>query len=392
MKQRRLTTPRRKIAAPLRQSRNPRTPSLRTTPAILTRPQTAATSALAVDIGRLIESTRRQVAQTANVALTTLYWQIGARIRKDVLGQRRAEYGSQIVSAVGRQLEDCYGRGFGEKSLRHMVRFAEAFPEGEIVSALRRQLSWTHFRQIIYIDDSLKRDFYAEMCRAEGWSTRVLQQKIDSMLYERTALSKKPDDLIRRELAALRDGGAMTPDMVFQDPYMLDFLGLKDTFSEKDLESALLREIERFILELGAGFAFVERQKRITVDGDDYYLDLLFFHRRLRRLVAIELKIGEFKPAHSGQMGLYLRWLDRHERQPDEEQPVGIILCAGKKRETVEYLDLGKSGIHVAEYLTELPPREVLRERFHQALAAARARLGQRALDPAVSEDKGSTK
>jgi predicted nuclease of restriction endonuclease-like (RecB) superfamily len=273
-----------------------------------------------------------------------------------------------------------------------MVQFAETFPDPEIVAALRRQLSWAHFKSLIPMKEPLRRDFYAEMCRAEGWSTRVLQQKIDSMLYERTALSRKPDDLIRRELSALRDGGAMTPDMVFQDPYMLDFLGLKDTFSEKDLESALLREIERSILELGAGFAFVERQKRITVDGDDYYLDLLFFHRRLRRLVAIELKIGEFKPAHSGQMGLYLRWLDRHERQPDEEQPVGIILCAGKKRETVEYLDLGKSGIHVAEYLTELPPREVLRERFHQALAAARARLGQRALDPAVSEDKGSTK
>jgi len=229
--------------------------------------------------------------------------------------------------------------------------------------------------------DAVKRDFYAEMCRVERWSTRALRQKIDGMLYERTALSKKPDQLIRRELDKLRAQDELTPDLVLQDPYLLDFLGLKDTYSEKDLESALLREIERFLLELGAGFTFVERQKRITLNGDDYYMDLLFFHRKLRRLVVIELKLGEFKPADSGQVELYLRWLDRHDRQPNEQPPLAIILCAGKKRETVEYLDLGRSGIHVAEYLTELPPREVLRERFHQALAVARARLDQRQLN-----------
>lgn len=239
-------------------------------------------------------------------------------------------------------------------------------------------MSWAHFRALIPLKDPLKREFYAEMCRLEGWSTRALQQKIDSMLYERTALSKKPEKLIRQELAALREGGELTPDFVFQDPYLLDFLGLRDTFSESDLESALLREIERFLLELGSGFAFVERQKRITLDGDDYYVDLLFYHRRLRRLVVIELKIGDFKPADAGQVELYLRWLDRNDRQPGEETPVAIILCAGKKRETVEYLDLGRSGIHVSEYLTELPPREVLRQRFQEALATARARVERR--------------
>ena len=268
-----------------------------------------------------------------------------------------------------------FGRGFAEKNLRRMMQFAEVFPDPLIVAALLRQLGWTHFTLLIPIRDGLKRDFYAEMCRVERWSTRTLRQKIDSMLFERTALSKKPDQLIRQELDALREDDTLTPDLVFQDPYLLDFLGLNDTYSEKDLESALLREIERFLLELGAGFAFVERQKRITLDGDDYYMDLLFFHRRLRRLVVIELKLTDFKPADSGQVELYLRWLDRHERQPGEEPPLAIILCAGKKRETVEYLDLGRSGIHVAEYLTELPPRELLRERFHRALALTRARL-----------------
>lgn len=237
------------------------------------------------------------------------------------------------------------------------------------------------------IKDPLKRDFYAEMCRIEGWSTRELRRKIDGMLYERTALSKKPEELIRKELAALRDKDELTPALVFRDPYMLDFLELADTYSEKDLESAILREIEQFLLELGAGFAFVERQKRITLDGDDYYVDLLFFHRRMRRLVAIELKIGDFKPADSGQVALYLRWLDRHERQPGEEAPIAIILCAGKKRETVEYLDLDRRGIHVAEYLTELPPREVLQKRFHEAIAAARARVDEREVDAEFDED-----
>jgi predicted nuclease of restriction endonuclease-like (RecB) superfamily len=337
-------------------------------------------AALTAEIRRLIQSARGQVAQAVDASLTTLYWQIGSRIHRDILQEERAEYGAEIVATLGRQLEGEFGRGFGEKNLRRMVQFAEAFPDSEIVAALRRQLGWSHFKALIPMKDPLKRDFYAEMCRVEGWSTRTLQQKIDGMLYERTALSKKPDALIRKELADLRAADRLSPDLILQDPYLLDFLGLKDTYSERDLESALLREIERFLLELGAGFAFVERQKRITLDGDDYYIDLLFFHRRLRRLVVIELKLGEFRPADAGQVELYLRWLDRHERQPGEEPPLAIILCAGKKRETVEILDLGRSGIHVAEYLTELPPRELLRERFHQALQAARARLTQNAL------------
>jgi predicted nuclease of restriction endonuclease-like (RecB) superfamily len=327
------------------------------------------------ELGELIENAQRQVAVTANAALTTLYWQVGRRVRTDVLEGRRAEYGGKLLATIGRKLQSRYGRSFGEKSLHHMIRFAEAFPDAEIVSALRRRLSWSHFRQLIYIPDELKRDFYAEMCRVEGWSTRVLAQKVSGMLYERTALSKKPEETIRHELAVLREKGDVSPTLVFQDPYMLDFLQLSDSYSERDLESAILREIERFVLELGSGFAFVERQKRITLDGDDYYIDLLFFHRRMRRLVAVELKIGDFKPADSGQMELYLRWLDKHERQTSEEPPLGIILCAGKKRETVEYLDLDARGIHVAEYLTELPRREILQERLRRAIEAARSRL-----------------
>lgn len=360
-----------KVAAPLR-----RAPGAPTEKAVarVSGPRVEV-SALVRDLGAMIDAARKQVAGAANAALTTLYWQLGHRVRTEVLEEQRAEYGAQIVAAVGRQLETLYGRGFGEKNLRRMVQFATVFPDAETVAALRRQLSWAHFKLLIPLKDSLKREFYAEMCRVEGWSTRTLVQKMDGMLFERTALSRKPEALIRKELSALRGKGELSPTLVFRDPYMLDFLELADTYSEKDLESAILREIERFLLELGAGFTFAERQKRITLDGDDYYLDLLFFHRRMQRLVAIELKIGDFKPADAGQMELYLRWLDRHERQSSEQAPLGIILCAGKKRETVEYLDLDTRGIHVAEYLTELPPREVLEERLHRAIEAARNRL-----------------
>ncbi|HNG32646.1 MAG TPA: PDDEXK nuclease domain-containing protein [Blastocatellia bacterium] len=337
------------------------------------------------DLRDLILSTRSQVAQAVNAGLTLLYWQIGDRIRREILKEKRAEYGAEIVSTLGKQLETEFGRGFSEKSLRHMLRFVEVFPDFEIVSALLRQLSWSHFLSIIYLKDSLQRDFYAEMCRYEKWSTRTLQDRIRSMLYERTAISKKPEKLIEEELRALREEDTLTPDLVFRDPYFLDFLGLRDTYSEKDLEAAILREMETFLLELGKGFAFIARQQRITLDGDDYYIDLLFYHRRLRRLVMIELKIGDFKPADKGQVELYLRWLDRHEKQPGENSPLALILCAGKKRETVEYLDLSAGGIHIFEYLTELPSRELLAKRLHEAVRIARRQLDSK---PKTEEPK----
>lgn len=327
------------------------------------------------DLRQMILQTRESVARAVDSGFTTLYWHIGRRILQDVLKEKRAEYGEGIVSALGRHLEEEFGRGFSGKSLHHMIRFAEAFPDEQIVSALRRQLTWTHFKALVYIEDSLKRDFYAEMCRLEGWNTRTLAKKVAGMLFERTALSRKPEKLIRQDLDALRAEDRLTPDLVFRDPYFLDFLGLKDTYAEKDLEAALLREIESFLLELGAGFAFVARQKRITLDGVDYHMDLVFYHRRLKRLVVVELKLGDFQPADLGQIELYLRWLDRHEREPGEERPMGLILCAGKKVETVEYLDLDRSGVHVAEYLTELPPRRVLQRKLHDAVRLARARL-----------------
>ena len=331
--------------------------------------------ALLADVRELILRAREGVARAVDSGLTTLYWNVGRRVRRDILKEKRAEYGGQIVSALGRQLETEFGRGFGEKNLRRMVQFAEQFPDVQIVAALLRQLGWTHFTILLPIGDPLKREFYAEMCRIERWSTRTLRAKIGGMLFERTALSRKPEKLAAMELKQLREEDKLTPDLVFRDPYLLDFLGLKDSYAEKDLEAAILREMESFILELGVGFAFLERQKRITVDGEDYYLDLIFYHRHLRRLVAIELKLAEFKPGDKGQMELYLRWLDRYERKAGEDKPIGLILCAGKRAQHVELLELEKSGIHVASYWTKVLPKKLLERKLHDAVRLARARL-----------------
>lgn len=333
------------------------------------------------DVRSMIEQTREGVARTVNAGMTLLYWRIGRRIQTEILKNERAEYGKEIVSTLSRQLAGEFGPGFSAKNLRHMVRFSEAFSGSDIVSTLSRQLGWSHFKEILYLKDALARDFYAEMCRIERWSVRTLRDKIDSMLYERTAISKEPGEVARAELAALRAEDKLTPDLVFRDPYVLDFLGLKDRYLEKDLEDAILREIESFLLELGDGFAFLARQTRIQIDSDDFYLDLLFYHRRLRRLIAIDLKLGDFKAGYKGQMELYLRWLAKHEQQHGEETPLGIILCAGKKEEQIELLELGQSGIHVAEYLTALPPRELLQQKLHAAIELSRARFEQKGGD-----------
>jgi predicted nuclease of restriction endonuclease-like (RecB) superfamily len=259
-----------------------------------------------------------------------------------------------------------------------MIRFAEVFPDRQIVVTLSRQLSWSHFVEIIFLPDDRQRDFYAELCRVERWTVRTLRDKVQGMLFERTALSRKPAELARQELTGLREEDRLSPDLVFRDPYFLNFLGLSDTYSEKDLEAAILRELERFILELGAGFAFIDRQKRIVIDGEDHHIDLLFFHRRLRRLLAIDLKIGTFTAADKGQMELYLRWLEKHEMQPGEESPLGLILCSDKGDEKVELLQLDRSGIRVASYLTDLPPRPLLEQKLHEAVRHAQARLEAR--------------
>ena len=330
--------------------------------------------ALVDELRSLIEHSRLRVAQNLNGELVLTYWRVGRRLREETIGEDRATYGGEVVKTVAGSLTADYGRGYNKRNLYYMMRFADVFPDAEIVHALRARLTWTHLRELISIEDPLKRQFYTELCRIESWSTRALKTKLNGMLYERTALAKRPTIVVEDALNALRDEDKMSPDLVFRDPYVLDFLGLPSDFNEAELEARILRELEAFLLELGQGFSFIARQKRMPIGADDYYLDLLFFHRPLRALVAVELKLGRFDARDKGQMELYLRWLNRHERQPDENPPLGLILCADKNEEQIELLELNDGSIRVASYLTELPPRELLERKLLESIEHARNR------------------
>ena len=337
---------------------------------ILQQPESAV---LFNDVCLIIDQARRHVATYVNVEACLMNWHVGKRIKEDVLYNQRAEYGKQILKNLSVKLTERYGTGWGTEKLKHCVRSAYLFSEDDIMYAARTQLTWTHLRSLMSLKDSLERQFYMEMCRIEHWDTRTLDEKIDSQLYQRTAISQRPEEVIRRELKELREEDTLNPDIVFRSTYFLDMLGLPDVFSEKDLENSILNQLLEFIKELGSDFTFVDRQKRITVDSEDYFIDLLFFHRGLRRLVAIDLKLGKFKPAYEGQMRLYLRYLNKNDRKPWEEELIGLILCSEGNTEHIQYFMLDDdSDIRVAQYYTELPSKELLADRLQRAIAIAR--------------------
>lgn len=319
------------------------------------------------EISALIEQTRNTVVAQANYALTLLFWRIGRRVNEEVLQNKRADYGKQIVVTLSRQLTEKYGRNFEEKNLRRMLQFAEQFQDDEIVVTLSRQLSWSHFLALLPLKLQEARLFYAHQAAVSQLGVRDLRQLIARKAFERTAIANTQ----------------LTPDSpvplgAFKDPYLFDFLGLKDDYLENDLEAAILRELERFILEFGKGFTFVERQKRMIIDGEDFYLDLLFYHRILKRLVAVELKLGKFQAKDKGQIELYLKWLDRYERQEGEKAPIGLILCAAGSREQVELLEMHKDGIVFAEYWTDLPPKKEFEKKIHTLFMEAQERQASR--------------
>ncbi len=328
------------------------------------------------DVKELIEQSKAHVVSHVNQTLVLTYWQIGKMIRTELLGNDRADYGDATVKRLAQRLQIDYGSGFSYSSLTRMRKFFEFMSDQSIVATLSQQLSWSHFVELLKVEDQIKREFYATMCSDARWSVRTLRERMDSMLYERTAIAKEPEAILRKELAELQQFGTTSkPALFLKDPYLLDFLDLKDGYTEQDIEGAILAELERFILELGSDFAFMSRQKRIQVGGNDYYIDLLFYHRKLRRLVVIELKLGEFKPEHKGQVELYLKWLAKYEQQDNEEAPIAIILCSDKDHELVELMDLAQDHIHVSEYWLELPSKEILKSKLHKALAQARARI-----------------
>lgn len=330
------------------------------------------------DINDLIRQKKYDIKNAVNDAMISLYWGIGKKLTEEITGVNKPDYGQKVVIEISKRLSAEYGSGFQKSAISRMINFYQEFTDYEKVATLSQQLTWSHFVEILPIKDKLKRDFYAVMYKNENWSVRTLRERKKSMFYERTAISQKPDETIKSEIAELTEEKKMSLDMFYRDPYMLDFLGLKDTYSEKDLENAILAQLEKFILEMGSDFAFLARQKHFVLDGKDYYMDLLFFHRTLRRLVLIELKLGEFEPQDKGQVELYLRWLEKYERAEGEEKPIALILCAEKSQETIELMELDNGNIHVAQYLTKMPPKEVLEKKLMLAIANAKAQLEQR--------------
>ena len=319
---------------------------------------------LVQEISLLIEESKQQVVRTANSALTLLFWQVGKRVNDEVLKNDRAQYGKQIVANVSAQLEMKYGRNFAKKNLRRMMQFSIEFPDFQIVVPLARQLTWSHFLFLIPIKSIDSKLYYAQHASENNWGKRELRNQILRKAFER-------NEIANIQLST-NDSNLLN---TFKDPYLLDFLNLKNTYLENDLENAILQELESFILELGKGFAFMERQKRMIIDGDDFYLYLLFYNRTLKRLVAIELKLGKFEASHKGQMELYLKWLNKYEKQEGENEPIGLILCAESNKEQVELLEMHKDGIVVAEYLTVMPPKKELEEKLHQLLIEAKERI-----------------
>jgi predicted nuclease of restriction endonuclease-like (RecB) superfamily len=260
-----------------------------------------------------------------------------------------------------------YGNSFSERNLYRMITFSEYFSDVQILTPLASKLSWTHFTELLPVKTQEARLFYANDAAARGYGTKELRRQISRKAFE------------RREIAeAGMSEQFTTPFNVFKDPYLLDMFGLRDNYLEADLEKAILADIQTFILEFGRGFSFVAKQKRMIIDGEDVVLDLLFYNRILRRLVAVDLKLGRFEASHKGEMELFLNWLDKHERQPGEEAPIGIILYATANREKIELLNMDKANIAVAQYWTQLPPKVEFERKIREILEEAKERLERR--------------
>jgi len=328
-------------------------------------------------VAEIIEVRKHRAGAYANREVTLMYWEIGRYINSVVLGDKRAEYGKQIFSTLSRKLVMNYGKCFTERNLYRMTLFAERFPDFEILPTLSAKLSWSHILELLPLKSTEAQLYYANDVAQRNLGVHELRNQISCKAYER-------QEIANMQLSVQ----SAIPFNVFKDPYLLDTLGLKDHFLEADLEKAILTELEAFILEFGHGFTFVERQKRMMIDGDDIVLDLLFYHRVLKRLVAVDLKLGTFKAAYKGQMELYLKWLDRYERQAGEEAPIGLILCATASREKIELLEMDKAGIAVAEYWPHLPPKAAFESKIKAILIEAKERLARRRSFPSSEIQK----
>ena len=335
---------------------------------IATSPMSAVDEkALFERISSIIDSRKIRAQARANQEAVLMFWEIGSYISSVLLGGERAAYGKQIVATLSQQLQEKYGSSFDYTNVRRMIRFATRFPDVQIVAPLAQQLSWTHFVILMPLESDDAFMYYANDAIVRHLGKRELRRQISRKAFERQEIAN-----------AQLTQAATVPINMFKDPFLLDILGLRDNYLEADLEKAILADIEAFILEFGHGFTFAERQKRMTMDDEDFTLDLLFYHRILKRLVAVELKLGKFKPSYMGQMRFYLKWLNRYERHEGENPPIGLILCTAASRDQVELMELDKEGIAVAEYWTQLPPKSELERKIGEIYAEAQERLERR--------------
>ena len=321
-------------------------------------------------VSRIINRAKRGVAIYVNVQSNMMFWQVGKYIISELKYENYSAYGKKILATLSQRLTAQFGKGYSYSALTRMMKVATVYQDEKMFAALSQTLTWSHLIELVTIDNQAKRLFYQKMCIEQHWSTRQLGCQQDAMLYERTLIAAKPEEEQIKVLDDLEQG-ELTPEMVLKSSYVVDFLGLHGYYSEKDLENAILVQLEQFILELGQGFAFLERQKRISIDSVDYYLDLLFYHRGLNRLVAIDLKLGKFKPEYKGQMELYLKYLKKHEQKPHEQSPIGLLLCSEGNTEHVELMMLGEENIKVAQYLTELPDKQWFIDKLNRAILIA---------------------
>ena len=322
-------------------------------------------------VGNIIEQSKRTIAVYLNSEVSMTYWKIGKYIAGELDAIGEEKYGSKIVATLSHQLSERYGKGYTRTAIIRMVKVAREYPDEQIAATLSHQLTWSHFVELIAISDPTKRLFYQQMSILYHWSVRQLRDQEDKMVYERSLIAAKPEDEQVKVLTTVADG-EITPDVILKSSYVVDFLGLKRGFSEEELEDAVVEQLEKFIMELGRDFAFLERQKKIPVDSIDYKLDLLFYHRRLHRLLAIDLKLGKFKPEYKGQMELYLKYLKKYEMQPGEEEPIGLLLCSEGNTEHIELLMLDEQNIKVAQYLTVLPEKQWFIDKMSRSIAIAR--------------------
>ena len=322
-------------------------------------------------VSAIIDNARRLVSVYVNAHASMTFWNVGKYIIDDMEYRTYSAYGKKILATLSQRLTARYGRGYTYSALTRMMKVARLYSESEMFAMLSQTLSWSHFLELITIEDETKRLFYQQMSIGDHWSVQQLRDKQDEMAYERSLIAAKPDDEKVKKLENITVQQT-EPDVVLKSSYVLNFLGLNDYYTEKELENAIASQLENFILELGQGFAFLERQKRFTIDGTDYYLDLLFYHRKLKCLVAIDLKLGKFKPQYKGQMELYLKYMQKYEMQPDENPPIGLLLCSEGNTEHVELMMLDEDRIKVAQYLTCLPDKQWFVDKLNRSILIAK--------------------